>query len=165
YIKGPLDLALLAWTIVVTSYLRLVFSLHIFPWIGRRAGIRRAGKVARFGEQGYSMVYFAVVAVWGVAIMRTTPAFWFRTAFFWRDYPYTHLSGAMKRYYVVQIGYWVQQWTVFLLGLEKRRSDHWEYMVHHVVTVWMVSWSYLINVTLLGTAVFVSMDAPDLLPA
>ncbi|KAJ7035766.1 hypothetical protein C8F04DRAFT_1394579 [Mycena alexandri] len=65
----------------------------------------------------------------------TTPAFWFRTAFFWRDYPHTHLSGAMKRYYVVQIGYWVQQWTVLLLGLKKRRSDYWEYMVHHVVTV------------------------------
>ncbi|KAJ7035756.1 hypothetical protein C8F04DRAFT_1097280 [Mycena alexandri] len=84
--------------------------------------------------------------------MRTTPAFWFRTAFFWRDYRHTHLSGAMKRYYVVQIGYWVQQWTVLLLGLEKRRSDYWD-------------WSYLMNVTLLGTAVFVSMDVPDLLLA
>ncbi|KAJ7035768.1 hypothetical protein C8F04DRAFT_1182049 [Mycena alexandri] len=186
---------------------------------------------------------------WHRAIMRTTPAFRFRTAFFWRDYPHTHLGGAMKRYYVVQIGYWVQQWTcvdgpypastrcprgtwtdrtclgtsawrwllrraspfpprtpmltmVLLLGLEKRRSDYWEYMVHHFVTVWMVServgcvsypppgspiplfllpyrylripklivfdppsWSYLMNVTLLGTAVFVSMDVPDLLLA
>ncbi|KAJ7018238.1 hypothetical protein C8F04DRAFT_1277920 [Mycena alexandri] len=53
---------------------------------------------------------------------------------------------------------------VLLLGLEKRRSDYWEYMVHDVVTVWMVSWSYLMNVTLLGTAVF-SMDVPDLLLA
>ncbi|KAJ7035761.1 hypothetical protein C8F04DRAFT_1233457 [Mycena alexandri] len=142
------------------------------------------------------------------AMMRTTPTFWFRTAFFWRDYPHTHLSSAMKRYYVVQIGYWVQQWTpagliareaadtrsglrdldvgdgcgcapvapcgwasrkvearVLLLGLEKHRSDYWEYMVHHVVTVWMVSWSYLMNVTLLGTAVFESMDVPDFLLA
>ncbi|KAJ7035785.1 hypothetical protein C8F04DRAFT_1394589 [Mycena alexandri] len=35
--------------------------------------------------------------------MRTTPAFWFRAAFFWHDYPHTHLSGAMKQYYVVRI--------------------------------------------------------------
>ncbi|KAJ7016051.1 hypothetical protein C8F04DRAFT_1166548 [Mycena alexandri] len=58
----------------------------------------------------------------------------------------------MKRYYVVQIGYWGA--TVLLLGLEKRRSDYWS-----------TCWSYLMNVTLLGTAVFVSMDVPDLLLA
>ncbi|KAJ7739003.1 longevity assurance proteins LAG1/LAC1 [Mycena metata] len=165
YIKGPLDIPLLLWTIVLCSYLRLVFTQEVFPRVARWWGIKREGKVARFGEQGYAVVYFAVVGVWGVQTLLTTPTAWFHTPAFWIGYPHTHLSGAMKRYYVLQIGYWVQQWAVLLLGLEKRRSDYWEYMVHHLVTVWMVSWSYLMNVTLLGTAVFVSMDVPDLLLA
>ncbi|KAF7365884.1 Sphingosine N-acyltransferase lac1 [Mycena venus] len=54
-----------------------------------------------------------------------------------------------------------QQFFVLILGPEKRRSDHWELVIHHVVTVWMVSWSYLMYITLLGNAVFASIDVPD----
>ncbi|KAJ7021563.1 hypothetical protein C8F04DRAFT_1273527 [Mycena alexandri] len=35
YIKGPLDIPLLLWTIVLCSYLRLVFTLEMFPRVGR----------------------------------------------------------------------------------------------------------------------------------
>ncbi|KAJ7035738.1 hypothetical protein C8F04DRAFT_1258619 [Mycena alexandri] len=100
---------------------RCLCRLHLPPPPRKKAYLKSCRLSKQLGHQ---------------AIMRTTPAFRFRTAFFWRDYPHTHLSGAMKRYYVVHIGYWVQQWTVLLLGLDKRRSDYWEYMVHHV-TVWM----------------------------
>ncbi|KAJ7923137.1 TLC domain-containing protein [Mycena leptocephala] len=117
---------MLAYNIVLFSFLRLVLSHTLFPALARRWGIRKAGKLARFGEQGYAVVYFAV------------------------------------RYYLSQIAYWLQQALVLILGLEKRRSDYWEFVLHHVITVWMVGWSYLMNVTLLGTAVFISMDLPDM---
>ncbi|KAJ7624071.1 longevity assurance proteins LAG1/LAC1 [Mycena polygramma] len=165
YIKGPADLLVIAYSVVGFSLLRLVLSNWAFPALAGRYGIRKPGKVLRFGEQGYAVVYFAVTGVWGVYIMSTSRTWWFDTQYFWRDYPHTHLSGAMKRYYLSQIAYWLQQALVLLLGLEARRSDYWEFVVHHVVTVWMVTWSYLMNVTLLGTAVFVSMDVPDVLLA
>ncbi|KAJ7731347.1 hypothetical protein B0H16DRAFT_202966 [Mycena metata] len=65
-IKGPLDIPLLLWTIVLCSYLRLVFMQEVFPRVARWWGIKREGKVARFREQGCAVVYFAVVGVWGV---------------------------------------------------------------------------------------------------
>ncbi|KAJ7870718.1 hypothetical protein B0H13DRAFT_2061554, partial [Mycena leptocephala] len=43
------------------SFLRLVLSHSLFPALARRWGIRKAGKVARFGEEGYAVVYFLVV--------------------------------------------------------------------------------------------------------
>ncbi|KAJ6557031.1 TLC domain-containing protein [Mycena vulgaris] len=165
YEKGLGDLALVAWSVVMWSFLRLVLTRYAFPALARRWGITKEGKMVRFGEQGYAVVYWGVFGVWGVYTLSTTRAFWFRTSYFWEDYPHTHLSGAMKRYYLSQIAYWLQQALVLMLALEKRRSDHWEYVVHHVITVWMVSWSYLMNVTLLGNAVFVSMDIPDTLLA
>ncbi|KAJ7128260.1 hypothetical protein C8R46DRAFT_1049545 [Mycena filopes] len=113
YTKGPLDLLLLAWTVVLFSLLRLLFTNTVFPALARAAGIRRPGKVVRFGEQGYSVVYFAVVGVWGVYNMSTTPVGWFATRAFWEGYPHTHLGGAMKRYYLCQIGYWAQQSAAF----------------------------------------------------
>ncbi|KAJ7863665.1 TLC domain-containing protein [Mycena leptocephala] len=127
YIKGPGDFALLAWTIVLFSFLRLVLGHYFLPAFARSRGITKEAKLIRFGEQGYSMLYFAVVGAWGL------------------------------------IAYWLQQFVVLGLGLEKRRSDYWELVLHHIVTVWMVSWSYLMNVTLLGNAVFVSTDVPDML--
>ncbi|KAJ7450987.1 TLC domain-containing protein [Mycena galericulata] len=163
YVKGPGDLLLVAYAVVLFSFLRLVLSHYLLPALGRRGGIRKEGKLLRFGEQGYSVIYFAVVGVWGVYTMSTTRTLWFRTAHFWLDYPHTHLSAAMKRYYLGQVGFWVQQFLVLTLALEKRRSDHWELVLHHCVTVWMVSWSYLMNVTLLGSAVFMSMDIPDMM--
>ncbi|KAJ7753238.1 hypothetical protein B0H16DRAFT_1723271 [Mycena metata] len=77
YIKGPLDIPLLLWTIVLCSYLRLVFTQEVFPRVARWWGIKREGKVARFGEQGYAVVYFAVVGVWGVVSL----LFFFRYIF------------------------------------------------------------------------------------
>ncbi|KAJ7085139.1 TLC domain-containing protein [Mycena belliarum] len=161
YVKGPGDLLLVAWSVVLFSFLRLLLARQLFPALAKRWGIRKEGKQIRFGEQGYAVVYWAVFGAWGVYIMSTSRTHWFQTAYFWADYPHTHLSGAMKRYYLSQIAYWVQQGGVLALGLEKRRSDFWEYVLHHLITVWMVSWSYLMNVTLLGNAVFISMDIPD----
>ncbi|KAJ7456183.1 longevity assurance proteins LAG1/LAC1 [Mycena latifolia] len=161
YNKGPADVLLLGWTVVLFSFLRLVFAHTLFPALARRWGITKEGKLVRFGEQGYAVVYWAVFGAWGVYIMSTSRTWWFSTSFIWRDYPHDHLSGAMKRYYLCQVGFWLQQALVLILGLEKRRSDHWELVLHHVITVWMVSWSYIMNVTLLGNAVFISMDIPD----
>ncbi|KAJ7702095.1 hypothetical protein B0H16DRAFT_743098 [Mycena metata] len=109
YLKGPLDIPLLLWTIVLCSYLRLVFTREVFPKVAKWWRIKREGKVARFGEQGYAVVYFAVVGVGGAQTLLLTPAPWFHTPAFWVGYSHTgtHLSGAMKRYYVLQIGYWV----------------------------------------------------------
>ncbi|KAJ6557051.1 hypothetical protein DFH09DRAFT_1365456 [Mycena vulgaris] len=109
--------------------------------------------------------------------LSTTRAFWFRTSYFWEDYPHTHLSGAMKRYYLSQIAYCCGRlWCVSLLlyfflasdarrplssrptriprpsssaiflffrdvlmlASEECRSDHSKYVLHHVITVWMV---------------------------
>ncbi|KAJ7831352.1 hypothetical protein B0H13DRAFT_1915489 [Mycena leptocephala] len=53
YLKGPGDLALLAYSVVLFSFLRLVLSLTLFPMLARKWQIRKAGKVARFVEQGW----------------------------------------------------------------------------------------------------------------
>ncbi|KAJ7267738.1 longevity assurance proteins LAG1/LAC1 [Mycena rebaudengoi] len=165
YAKSYLDLLLLAYTIVLVSLLRLLFSNMFFPEaraaLGhhacaqavalRGAGVR-GGVFRRHGRVGRATQY----------IMSTAPTRWFHTPAFWEDYPHPHMSGPMKRYYLTQIAYWLQQFLVLTLGLEARRSDHWELVLHHCVTVWMVSWSYLMNVTLLGNAVFMSMDIPDM---
>ncbi|KAK7060576.1 sphingosine N-acyltransferase lag1 [Paramarasmius palmivorus] len=71
------------------------------------------------------------------------------------------MKPELKRYYLMQMAYWAQQLIVMVLGLEKPRKDYYELVAHHAVTIWLVGWSYLVNLTLIGNAVYMSMDIPD----
>jgi len=93
--------------------------------------------------------------------MRELPTWWFRTEHFWLEYPQWEMSKHMKTYYLLQTAYWAQQLFVLLLKIEKPRKDHNELVIHHFVTIWLIGWSYLINLTWIGNAVFITMDWSD----
>jgi len=67
----------------------------------------------------------------------------------------------LKVYYLLQFSYWLQQLLVLVLRIEKPRSDFLELTCHHIVTLWLVGWSYFLNLTYIGVAVFFSMDIAD----
>jgi len=89
------------------------------------------------------------------------PTWWYKTEYFWIDYPHWQMPGDLKKYYLLQFSYWLQQFLVLALRLEKPRSDYLELVIHHIVTLWLICWSYLLNLTVIGNAVFISMDIPD----
>ncbi|PCH41067.1 longevity assurance proteins LAG1/LAC1 [Wolfiporia cocos MD-104 SS10] len=161
YAKGYLDLVFITYYVVFWSFFRQAITLYVCQPVARWFGIRKEAKLARFGEQGYALVYFAIMGAWGIRIMSQLPTWWYRTEYFWIDYPHWEMTPELKRYYLVQAAYWCQQLIVLLLNLEKPRKDYYELVAHHFVTLWLVGWSYLINLTLIGNAVYVSMDVPD----
>ncbi|KAF8897629.1 TLC domain-containing protein [Infundibulicybe gibba] len=161
YSKGYYDLVFIAYNIVFFSLFRQVVTVKISRRVARYFGIKKEAKLERFGEQGYALVYFAIFGAWGSRIMTQLPTWWYRTDRFWIDYPHWQMMPELKRYYLMQLAYWCQQLLVLVLGLEKPRKDYWELVAHHIVTLWLVGWSYFMNFTLIGNAVFMSMDIPD----
>ncbi|KAG9317408.1 putative longevity assurance proteins LAG1/LAC1 [Chiua virens] len=161
YQKGYLDLVFLAYHIVFFSFLRQVVTINLSHPIARHFGIKSTSKLNRFGEQAYALVYFAVMGTWGYRIMSQLPTYWYKTEYFWRGYPHWDMIPELKRYYLMHSAYWVQQLIVLLLCLEKPRKDYGELVAHHLVTLWLVGWSYLTNLTFIGNAVYMSMDIPD----
>ncbi|RDX55587.1 longevity assurance proteins LAG1/LAC1 [Lentinus brumalis] len=161
YQKGYLDLVFVAYHIVLWSFVRQSITIYICRPIARYFGIKKAAKLDRFGEQAYAVIYFAVMGAWGVRTMSKLPTWWYDTKYFWIDYPHWQMKPELKRYYLMQAAYWCQQLIVLLLGLEKPRKDYYELVAHHFVTLWLVGWSYLVNMTLIGNAVYLSMDIPD----
>src|SRR5882672_3903419 len=91
------------------------------------------------------------------------------------------MTPLMKTYYLLHSAYWSQQLLVLALRLEKPRKDYAELVLHHIVTLWLIGsvkdsstaassvshplhfnrWSYLINLSAIGNAVFISMDVSD----
>ncbi|KAJ7457266.1 longevity assurance proteins LAG1/LAC1 [Mycena galericulata] len=161
YAKGWCDLLFLAYNIVFFSCFRQFLTEVLFRRIARYFGLKKEAKLDRFGEQGYAVVYFALSGAWGVRIMSHLPTWWYRTEYFWIDYPHWDMQPELKRYYLMQMSYWCQQLIVLILGLEKPRKDFYELVAHHLVTLWLVGWSYFMNLTLIGNAVYLSMDIPD----
>lgn len=158
YRKGWLDLAFLAYHIVFFSFIRQVITIKLCRRVARRFGIRTEGKLARFGEQGYAMIYFAFFGAWGLRIMSQLPTWWYRTDNFWigdrlpplhsnfmlmipvPGYPHWDMKPELKRYYLMQAAYWCQQLIVLVLKLEKPRNDYKELVAHHFVTLWLVGY-------------------------
>lgn len=64
YAKGYLDLVFVASYVVFFSFLRQAFMLHVFQPLARWYGIKKS-KFDRFGEQGYAIVYWGGMSVWG----------------------------------------------------------------------------------------------------
>jgi acyl-CoA-dependent ceramide synthase len=71
------------------------------------------------------------------------------------------MKPELKRYYLMHGAYWTQQAVVMLFGLEKPRKDYYELIAHHAVTLHLIGWSYLVSMTFMGQAVYMSMDIPD----
>jgi len=161
YAKSYYDLLFIAFHIIVFSFFRQLVIVLICQPVGRWFGIKKIEKLARFGEQVYAMVYFAIMGLWGIRIMSESNTWWYDTKHFWLGYPHWAMKPMLKRYYLMQASYWCQQFIVLLLKLEKPRQDYYELVAHHIVTLWLVGWSYLINLTQIGNAVYVSMDVPD----
>ncbi|KAF9464458.1 TLC domain-containing protein [Collybia nuda] len=161
YGKSYQDLLFLGYNVVFFSLVRQVVAVKLSRRVAKYFGLKREAKLDRFGEQGYALVYFMVFGAWGFRIMGQLRTWWYRTEYFWIDYPHWEMTPELKRYYLMQIAYWCQQFLVLVLGLEKPRKDYWELVAHHIVTLWLVGWSYFMNLTLIGNAVFMSMDIPD----
>ncbi|KAF6762311.1 longevity assurance proteins LAG1 LAC1 [Ephemerocybe angulata] len=161
YTKTHFDLAFLAYYIVFFSFVREFLATKVAKPIGRYFGLKKEAKLDRFAEQFYALVYFTITGIWGYCVMSQQPSYWYNTKAFWKDYPHWDLEPMLKRYYLMQFSYWCQQFIVLVLGLEKPRKDYYELVAHHFVTLWLVGWSYLLNYTIIGSAVYMSMDIPD----
>ncbi|TNY17197.1 longevity assurance proteins LAG1/LAC1 [Rhodotorula diobovata] len=162
YGKGPKDLLFLGFYIIVFSFVRQALTEYLLRPLARALGLKTEGKITRFMEQAYAVVYFSWSGAFGLYVMSRQPSWWYNTEHFWLGYPHWRMDGPLKTYYLLQFSYWLQQMIILVMRLEKPRVDFRELVIHHIVTLWLVGWSYMINLTMIGTAVFVSMDLPDI---
>ncbi|KAH7084065.1 longevity assurance proteins LAG1/LAC1 [Auriculariales sp. MPI-PUGE-AT-0066] len=165
YSKGYDDIWFLAYWVICFSSIRLFLIVYVCHPIARRYGIKSDGKLFRFGEQGYSSSYCTFMGSVGLYVMYQLPTWYFNCTPQWTEYPQWRMTPALKTYYLLHFAYWIQQFLVLILQLEKPRKDHNEFIVHHFVTLWLIGWSYLVNLTWIGNMVHMTMDWSEALLA
>ncbi|TIB95918.1 longevity assurance proteins LAG1/LAC1 [Wallemia mellicola] len=162
YAKSYKDILFVLFYVVVFSFTRQFITIYLLRPLAYKLGVRKEAKVLRFLEQAYTFIYFSFSGAIGIWVMYQEPTWWYKTEHFWLGYPHWDMKPHIKLYYLLQTSYWLQQMLVLILGLEKPRKDFNELIMHHIVTLWLVLWSYLINLSMIGNAIFVTMDVSDI---
>jgi hypothetical protein len=161
YGKGPKDFAFVAFYTIFLSFTREFIMQRVLRPFAIKVGMQTRGRQARFMEQAYTAIYFAVLGPFGLYVMSRTPVWYFNTAGMYEGFPHTTHEAMFKGYYLLQASYWAQQMIVLLLMLEKPRPDFPQLVAHHFITLALIYLSYTFHFTYMGLAVYITHDISD----
>lgn len=163
---GPQDLKLVLGFVVFFTATRAASLDYIFEPLAERLGITKTKTRMRFAEQSYMIFYYTLYWCWGLRLFtQHTPAevngIDSLLISLWSGFPQLHLEASLKCYYISQLAFWSQQ--IAVLHLERRRKDHLQMLLHHVVTIVLLAGSYSYRQWRAGNAVLVCMDLADII--
>jgi len=159
---------------VIFIALRLVFAHWLFLKLGDAVLPRdkwdekvRYQKVDRFGGVVFKLFFFILISLYGFYLFADSA--WIppllggtgdiANVFRLPNYPIIELDPGMKKYYLIQCAYHAHS-LLFQFRMI-HRSDFWEMLLHHVITLFLIGFSYLCNLTRIGSLVFLTHDFSD----
>lgn len=180
YERGWKDALFVATLVVVLTLARALWMKYVLLPIGdlcvpiekearrsnKDAGQRskalrsREKKVLRFAEQGFSVTYYTCSWALGLYIASRESYWPLKTFEYWTNYPQFQLDPLFKFYYLASLAFYIQQ--CFVLHVEERRSDHWQMFSHHIITIALISGSYICSYHRVGNAILCLMDPSDI---
>jgi very-long-chain ceramide synthase len=98
YGKGMKDLTFVAFYTVLLSFTREFLMQRFLRPLAVRAKILTRAKQARFMEQMYTAMYFAVFGPLGLYVMSRTPVWYFKTTGMYESFPHESHDGLFKAY-------------------------------------------------------------------
>lgn len=116
-------------------------------------------KVHRFAEQGWILILYATSLVLVVTVSRRQPFWPWKPEQLWLKYPRTTMDALTKAVYLWEASNYIHQ--VIVVNLEERRSDFWQMLTHHIVTLFLIGGSYMCCFYPVGIVVLLLMDPAD----
>ncbi|OBZ77140.1 Sphingosine N-acyltransferase lag1 [Grifola frondosa] len=131
------------------------------PEISKREARKMHRSVLRFAEQGWSVIYYTCQWCFGLYVHHNLPTAVLNPVNVWINFPHYPLAGPVKLYYLLQTAFYLHQ--ILIINAEARRKDHWQMMIHHVITVALMAGSYFYNYTRVGCLIMILMDWCDII--
>lgn len=116
-------------------------------------------KVAKFTESMWKLTYYAIIEFTVLAITSHEPWFTDIKGYF-RGWPNQELKFSLELVYMCQCGFYVYSIAALVLW-ETRRKDFSVMMSHHVITVFLIGYSYITRFFRIGSVVLAVHDASD----
>jgi len=160
YTKGIEDLYFVTFLCFALMFLRWLVQSTVLMGIARLFGIKNPIKLTKFKEAGYFFIWHSTIWIYSFAVIM--PENWlFDMTQHWAGYPHLWFRWQFKLIYLMQFAFWIS--CVFVLLIEEKRKDFIEMLLHHFVTIGLISVSYLMNYTRIGSAVLLNQDIADIL--
>jgi len=166
-----------AWSVGICAAMVLVQTIftRIFAPVARAMIKKKAkwsyavwgAKVQRCCEAIFKCIYYVGMTAWGFQILSGKP--WVPwvlgghgdTRRCWTDGPSLQaLPDDLRQFYLTAVGFHFSE--VLMHMSESRHPDFWEMLLHHTLTCFLVSFSYLLNYTRIGSLVMLLHGATDI---
>ncbi|KAL5714162.1 sphingosine N-acyltransferase [Ranunculus cassubicifolius] len=119
----------------------------------------KQSKIAKCSESMWKLTYYATVEAFVLTMAYHEQ--WFRDSDqYLRGWPTQELKTSVKLYYMCQCGFYVYGIGA-LLTWETRRKDFSIMMSHHIVTIILISYSYITSFFRIGAVVLALHDGSD----
>ncbi|XP_058215641.1 ceramide synthase LOH2 [Rhododendron vialii] len=116
-------------------------------------------KIVKCSESMWKLTYYATVEICILSITYHEP--WLREAKgYFIGWPNQELKIPLKLFYMCQCGFYTYS-IAALLTWETRRKDFSVMMSHHVITVILISYSYVTSFFRIGSIILALHDASD----
>ncbi len=118
-------------------------------------------KITKFVEALWRFLFYAYFCYLGYVALFASPGTvsWLQdTKEHWRGWPTQPISSAISFYYNIELGAYIHQ----LMWTEVSRSDSVEMILHHLVTILLIVFSYLTSFTRIGSSILLLHDSADI---
>lgn len=129
-------------------------------WFRRRRNQNRPSKVMKFREASWRFTFYLFAFFAGLAVLADKPWFYDMKQM-WDGFPKMTLLPSQYWYYVIELGFYLS--LLFSVASDVKRKDFKEQIVHHVATILLISFSWLVNYIRAGTLIMLVHDASDYL--
>ncbi|KAI9749677.1 MAG: sphingosine N-acyltransferase lag1 [Lichina confinis] len=147
------------WIFLLTGLRAATMTYLLIPF-ARWAGVKKRKARVRFAEQAWLFLYDASMFSLGMYIFYHSD-YWLNLREMWTTWPDRKLEGVMKRYYLIQFAFWLQQ--IVVVNIEERRKDYHQMLTHHIITCFLVLTSYGHHFTKVGHVILCLMEVVDVI--
>ncbi|XP_078183582.1 ceramide synthase 6 isoform X6 [Callithrix jacchus] len=129
-------------------------------WFRQRRNQEKPSTLTRFCESMWRFSFYLYVFTYGVRFLKKTPWLW-NTRHCWYNYPYQPLTTDLHYYYILELSfYWSLMFSQFT---DIKRKDFGIMFLHHLVSIFLITFSYVNNMARVGTLVLCLHDSADAL--
>ncbi|VDM93622.1 unnamed protein product [Onchocerca ochengi] len=116
-------------------------------------------KFRRVAEAAWRFLFYLCVWLYGFYILSDQPQLYDVTAC-WRNWPHHPLTNHIWWYYVIETSFYCSLIVSSLL-FDIRRADFIQMTVHHIITIILLLFSFVMNLVRVGTLILFSHDIAD----
>jgi len=153
-----------AWTVlfaaIALSFARYYIQQIFAPQLAVAIGVKKKSDRLKFGESTWKAILYTVFVLWEIQVGISAP--WVYDAQkIWTRYPDVPIELSLRFLYLVQMGFYLH--CLFtLVSFETKRSDYWALWGHHIVTFWLIMFSFSIGWMRAGHLILFCHDTSDL---